>query len=88
MAALHTAINSVQALGKGFDVNCDTRLLYCKGLAGCRVVEIDDDHTRDLRLYDDLVVPDVSMDIKSTQEPVERQSSGVCSFQEVGMFVD
>ncbi|KAI9074915.1 hypothetical protein K1719_043144 [Acacia pycnantha] len=88
MAAVHTAINSVQALGKGFDVNCDTRLLYCKGLAGSRVIEIDDDHPRDLLLYDDLVVPDVSRDIKSTQEPVGRQSSGVCSFQEMVEYIN
>ncbi|XP_028764465.1 MACPF domain-containing protein CAD1 [Neltuma alba] len=88
MAALHTATNSVQALGKGFDVNYDTRLLYCKGLAGSRVIEIDDDHPRNLRLYDDLVVPNVSRDIKSTQEPVVRQSSGVCSFQEMVEYLN
>ncbi|KAK4253395.1 hypothetical protein QN277_010713 [Acacia crassicarpa] len=88
MAAVHTAISSVQALGKGFDVNFDTRLLYCKGLAGSRVIEIDDDHPRDLLLYDDLVVPDVSRDIKSTQEPVGRQSSGVCGFQEMVEYIN
>ena len=59
-AALHTAINSVQALGRGFDVNFDTRLLYCKGVGGSRVVEIDEEYTRDLRLYDILVVKNLS----------------------------
>ncbi|XP_057972866.1 MACPF domain-containing protein CAD1-like [Malania oleifera] len=82
-AALHTALNSVQALGRGFDVNFDTRLLYCKGLTGSRIVEIDEEHTRDLRFYDNLVVPDVSWDIKSFQETGGRQSSGVFSFQEM-----
>ncbi|KHN40622.1 MACPF domain-containing protein CAD1 [Glycine soja] len=82
--ALHTAINAVKALGRGFDVNCDTRLLYCKGVAGSRVVHVDEEHVRDLWLYDDVVVPNVSMDIvKNSQEHVGRRSSGVCSYQEM-----
>lgn len=82
-AAFHNAVYSVQALGRGFDVNFDTRLLYCKGVAGSRIVEVDDEHTKDLWLYDDIVVPNVSRDIKNTQESVGRQGSGVCSFHEV-----
>ncbi|CAN1771950.1 MACPF domain-containing protein CAD1 [Linum perenne] len=82
-AALHTAINSVQALGRGFDVNYDTRLLYCKGVAGSRVVQIDQDHTRDLFLYDDVVVPHVSRDIRNSPGSHGRQSSGVCTFNEM-----
>lgn len=82
-AAVHTAINSVQALGRGFDVNFDTRLLYCKGVGGSRVVEIDNKNTKDLWLYDNLVVPNVSRDIKNSQDTVRRESSGVCSFLEV-----
>ncbi|KAL6987974.1 hypothetical protein U1Q18_013720 [Sarracenia purpurea var. burkii] len=82
-AALHTAMNSVQALGKGFDLNFDTRLLYCKGVGGSRVVEIDEEHTRDLCLYDTFVVPNVSRDIVSNSpETAGRNSSGVCSFLE------
>ncbi|TKY65689.1 MACPF domain-containing protein CAD1 [Spatholobus suberectus] len=84
VAALHTATNAVQALGRGFDVNCDTRLLYCRGVAGSRVVHVDEEHVRDLWLYDDVVVPNVSRDIvKNSQEPVGRHSSGVCSYQEM-----
>lgn len=82
-AALHTAANAVQALGKGFDVNFDTRLLYCKGVAGSKVVEIDEEHKRDLWIYDDLVVPNVSRDIETYQDPVDRIMSGVCSYNEV-----
>ncbi|KAK9291295.1 hypothetical protein L1049_009485 [Liquidambar formosana] len=86
-AALHTAFNAIQALGRGFDVNFDTRLLYCKGVAGSRVVEVDEEHTRDLWLYDSVVVPNVSRDFKNTQETVGRESSGVCTFDEmVGYF--
>lgn len=83
VAALHTATNALQALGRGFDVNFDTRLLYCKGVSGSRLVEIDEEHPRDLCLYEDVVVPNVSRDIGSSPESNERQSSGVCSFQEV-----
>ncbi|KAI3732584.1 hypothetical protein L1987_63790 [Smallanthus sonchifolius] len=82
-AALHTAVESVQALGKGFDVNFDTRLLYCKGVAGSKVVEIDEEHQRDLWIYDDLVVPNVSRDIENNQDEVNRISSGVCSYHEM-----
>ncbi|KAK7294854.1 hypothetical protein RJT34_17751 [Clitoria ternatea] len=84
IAALHTASNAVQALGRGFDVNFDTRLLYCKGIAGSRVVHVDEEHVRDLWLYNDVVVPNVSRDIvKNSQEPFGRHSSGVCSYQEM-----
>ncbi|RDX61790.1 MACPF domain-containing protein CAD1, partial [Mucuna pruriens] len=84
VAALHTATNAVQALGRGFDVNCDTRLLYCKGVAGSRVVHVDEEHARDLWLYDDVVVPNVSRDIvKNSREPAGRHSSGVCSYNEM-----
>lgn len=87
VAAIHTAINSVQALGRGFDVNFDTRLLYCKGAAGSTVVEVDEEHTRDLFLYDNIVVPNVSRDIKNSQESIGRQSSGVCTFHEVRILI-
>nr|XP_016480938.1 PREDICTED: MACPF domain-containing protein CAD1-like isoform X2 [Nicotiana tabacum] len=82
-AAFHTAINAVQALGRGFDVNYDTRLLYCKGVAGSRVVEINEEHTRDLWLYDDVVLPNVSKDIKNFQEPGGRDGTSVCSYNEM-----
>ncbi|KAF8394823.1 hypothetical protein HHK36_018759 [Tetracentron sinense] len=74
---------SIQALGRGFDVNFDTRLLYCKGVAGSRIVEVDEEQTKDLLVYEGMVVPSVSRDIKSSQETVGRQSSGVCSFNEM-----
>ncbi|KAL3531606.1 hypothetical protein ACH5RR_005127 [Cinchona calisaya] len=87
-AALHTAINSVHALGRGFDVNFDTRLLYCKGVAGSGVVEIDADHTRDLCLYDNLMVPNVSRDIInfSVFEAGCRDGFGVCSYNEMAEY--
>ncbi|KAH1266377.1 MACPF domain-containing protein CAD1 [Glycine max] len=83
VAAVHTATNALQALGRGFDVNFDTRLLYCKGVSGSRVVEIDEEHRRELWLYEDVAVPDVSRDIGCYQEAMVRQSSGVRSFKEM-----
>ncbi|XP_059640019.1 MACPF domain-containing protein CAD1-like [Cornus florida] len=82
-SAFHTAISSVESLGRGFDVNFDTRLLYCKGVSGSRVVEIDEEQTKDLWLYDGMVVPNISKDIRNSQEPIGRDSSGVCSFHEM-----
>ncbi|CAK7343594.1 unnamed protein product [Dovyalis caffra] len=82
-AGMHTAMNAVQALGRGFDVNYDTRLLYCKGVAGSKVVEIDQEHSRDLLLYGGIVLPNVSRDIKNSLDPIGRQSSGVCTFHEM-----
>ncbi|KAG6769642.1 hypothetical protein POTOM_025298 [Populus tomentosa] len=82
-AAMHTAMNAVQALGRGFDVNYDTRLLYCKGVTGSKVVEIDQEHARDLLLCGGIVLPNVSRDIKNSLIPSGRQSSGVCTFYEM-----
>ncbi|XP_073281723.1 MACPF domain-containing protein CAD1-like [Primulina huaijiensis] len=82
-AALHTAVNSVEALGRGFDVNYDTRLLYCKGVVGSKIVEIDEELTRNLYLTEDLVVQNVSRDIKNSQEPRDRDGFGVCSYTEM-----
>lgn len=85
-AAMHTAMNSVQALGRGFDVNFDTRLLYCKGLPGSRIVQIDEEHTRNLYLYDDIELPSISRDINRSHGSKSRQSSGVCTFYEVSVL--
>ncbi|KAK4802539.1 hypothetical protein SAY86_000742 [Trapa natans] len=84
--ALHTAVNAVQALGRGFDVNFDTRLLYCKGVAGSRVVQIDEEHTRNLRIGDScLIIPDVSRDIGIDCQfsGERRQQSGICTYDEM-----
>lgn len=85
-AAMHTAMNAVQALGRGFDVNFDTRLLYCKGVVGSRVVQIDEEHTKNLFLYDDIELANVSRDINKSSDPKTRQSSGVCTFYEVSVL--
>ena len=84
--AMHTAMNAVQALGRGFDVNYDTRLLYCKGVTGSKIVEIDEEHGRDIYLDDQTVLSNISRDIKNSQESMGRHSSGVCHFHEVMLW--
>lgn len=81
-AALHTIQSSIQALGRGFDVNHDTRLLYCKGIAGSRLIEVDA-HSRDLAVFDGVVVPNVSRDVKCSYDSGGREGTGACSFYEV-----
>lgn len=82
-AAIRAIRSSIQALGSGFDLNYDTRLLYCKGMAGSRVVVVDEEHLRDEVAFDDVMVPNVSRDVRFSQENGGRQSTVVCSYQEV-----
>lgn len=83
-SALRIIENSIQALGRGFDANCDTRLLYCKGAAGSRVVELDEEHARELPIGEGLVVPNVSRDVRCSIESPGRENFGACGFYEVG----
>lgn len=83
-AALTALSSSIQALGRGFDVTSDTRLLYCKGASGSRLVHVDEGNTRDLAISNGLVVPNVSADVEVSRGKVERETTSVCSFHEVG----
>ncbi|XAR59284.1 hypothetical protein NMG60_11015057 [Bertholletia excelsa] len=85
-ALLTTLCNSIQALGRGFDVTSDIRLLYCKGAPGSRLVEIDEEHTQDLVLSDGLVAPDVSVDIECSREKRADEVIPVCSFHEMAKY--
>ncbi|XP_020681215.1 MACPF domain-containing protein CAD1 [Dendrobium catenatum] len=86
-AAIRTIRSSIQALGSGFDVNCDTRLLYCKGTKSSRIVEVDEEHVRDQIAFDDVLLPEVSRDVRFSQEIGGRQSTVVCSYLEMaGIF--
>ena len=75
--------NSIQALGRGFDVTSDIRLLYCKGAPGSRLVHLDEDHTKNLPLSHDLVIPNVSVDIDWSPGKRGIEMTPVCSFLEV-----
>jgi hypothetical protein len=88
-----TLSNSIQALGRGFDVTSDIRLLYCKGAPGSRLVHLEEDKARDLVPSDGVVVPNVPSDgvvvpnvppdiqCSVGKSAIERKS--VCSFHEV-----
>lgn len=83
--ALSTTLSSsIQALGRGFDVTSDIRLLYCKGAPGSRLVQLDEDHTDDLVLSGRVIVPNVSADIKWSMGNGGIERKSVCSFHEVG----
>lgn len=87
-AALLTVENAIKALGRGFDVNYDTRLLYCKGTSGSRVVHVDEEHTRDLPVLDGLVIPNVPRDVRCSQDisGPYRELTGACSFNEMAEY--
>ncbi|RZC65198.1 hypothetical protein C5167_008886 [Papaver somniferum] len=80
-----TLFNSIQALGRGFDVTSDIRLLYCKGAPGSRLIQIDENHTRDLSIAD-TVFPNVSVDIDYYLGKSFRESTPVCTFHEMAEF--
>ncbi|KMT06557.1 hypothetical protein BVRB_7g157290 [Beta vulgaris subsp. vulgaris] len=80
-AVLYTAINAIQALGRGFDVNFDTRLLYCKGVSGSRILQIDEEPTWDLSLSNNLI--NVPRGIKNESCMAGRESFGICSYDEM-----
>ncbi|XP_074570659.1 MACPF domain-containing protein CAD1-like [Curcuma longa] len=88
-ALIATLTNAVQALGRGFDVTSDARLLYCKGSPGSRLVVLDDASRRSLVIAGggsaggEIVLPDVPLDIKISRERDHREPSGVCSFQQM-----
>lgn len=82
-ALITTLSNSVQALGRGFDVTSDIRLLYCKGAPGSRLVHIDEEHKKDLLIPDGFSIPNVSVDIECSKGKITTETTPVMSFHEV-----
>ncbi|KAK6917748.1 Membrane attack complex component/perforin (MACPF) domain, partial [Dillenia turbinata] len=85
-ALLTTLHNSIQALGRGFDVTSDIRLLYCKGSPSSRLIRLDETDARDLYVSDGLFIPNVSADIDCSQEKKTVESTPVWSFQEMAQY--
>ncbi|OIW14046.1 hypothetical protein TanjilG_11391 [Lupinus angustifolius] len=83
-----TLANSIQALGRGFDVTSDIRLLYCKGAPGSRLVHLDEDHTMDLEIEvsHGVVVPNVSVDIDCSLGKSSVKNIPMCSFFEMAKY--
>ncbi|KAL8108217.1 MACPF domain-containing protein CAD1-like [Apium graveolens] len=86
-ALITTICNSIQALGRGFDVTSDIRLLYCKGTPGGRLVQVSDDGvTKDLVLSDGVVVPNVPVDIDWSRGERALETTPVLSFNEMAIY--
>lgn len=84
--ALTTTLkNSIQALGRGFDVTSDIRLLYCKGAPGSRLIYLDDQNTKELVFSDDgfVSIPNVPVDVEFSKGERTTEATPVCSFYEV-----
>ncbi|KAH6769661.1 MAC/Perforin domain-containing protein [Perilla frutescens var. hirtella] len=79
-----TLCNSIQGLGRGFDVTSDIRLLYYKGAPGSRLVNIDDHQTRNLQISESSLIPNVSVDIECSRgRSFKKEGTPVLSFREV-----
>ncbi|CAN4105686.1 unnamed protein product [Withania somnifera] len=86
-ALITTLSNSIQALGRGFDVTSDIRLLYCKGAPGSRLVHLDEENCVDLLLPDGgLLLPNVSVDIECSQQMRTIEATPVCAFHEMARY--
>ncbi|KAL5577058.1 hypothetical protein UlMin_018757 [Ulmus minor] len=81
-----TLCNSIQALGRGFDVTSDIRLLYCKGAPGSRLVQLDEAQSVDLDLSNGVVVPNVPVDIECSMAKRSTEKVPVCSFHEMAEY--
>lgn len=89
--ALTTTLkSSIQALGRGFDVTSDIRLLYCKGAPGSRLIHLDDEHTRELVFSDDrfVSIPNVSVDIDFSRGERNTEATPIFTFHEVCFCMD
>ncbi|XP_051128667.1 MACPF domain-containing protein CAD1 isoform X2 [Andrographis paniculata] len=82
-ALITTLCNSIQALGRGFDVTSDIRLLYCKGVPGSRLVHIDEEHTRNWEISESCAIPNVSVDIELSKGQNSYENTPVWSFHEM-----
>ncbi|KMS96635.1 hypothetical protein BVRB_8g200980 [Beta vulgaris subsp. vulgaris] len=82
-ALLTTLSNAIQAVGRGFDVTSDIRLLYCKGAPGSRLIHIDEDHIRDIVISNDVVLPNVSVDIECSHGNKSWEATSVWNFHQM-----
>lgn len=79
----NVAVDAAQALGRGFDVTSDFRLGFAKGPAGTRLVDIDETNTHDLFAPGNIVIPNVSVDIRCDKGERTHYTSEVLPFAQV-----
>ncbi|XP_009758720.1 MACPF domain-containing protein CAD1 [Nicotiana sylvestris] len=87
-ALITTLSNSIQALGRGFDVTSDIRLLYCKGTPGSRLVHLDEANRVDLLVPDGVgvLIPNVTADIEISLGMRNIEATPVCTFHEMAKY--
>lgn len=85
-ALMATLSNAIEAIGRGFDVTSDVRLLYCKGSHGCRLIQLDEHNCRDVSISDDLFLPQVSVDIHCSSGTKGFEATPVCGFLEMSEY--
>lgn len=83
-----TLMNSIQALGRGFDVSSDIRLLYCKGASGSPLIHLDHQHTRSLVFSDHpgVEIPNVSVDVDFSKGQRDTEATPVSTFHEMARY--
>ena len=78
------AATAVSVIGAGYDLCKDIRLSACKfGPDGCRLMELDPNHTREVVFPDGVVVPNVPAAVKCHKGERSRIASEVLSFNQV-----
>ncbi|KAL0910556.1 hypothetical protein M5K25_021550 [Dendrobium thyrsiflorum] len=85
-ALIATLSNAVEALGRGFDVTADSRLLYCKGAPGSRLVRLDEAVSSDFAVSKFGVgLAGVPADVDIVRGRSGRETTPVCSFREMAI---
>ncbi|ERN06771.1 hypothetical protein AMTRI_Chr06g174140 [Amborella trichopoda] len=79
-------VRAVESLGRGFDLTCDFRLKFAKGLE--RLVELDDQNLRDISIPGGPTIRNVSSDIKCDKGDRLRFRSDVLEFNQMSELLN
>ncbi|XP_059653588.1 MACPF domain-containing protein At4g24290-like [Cornus florida] len=84
VSAPEAANVAIQSIGRGYDISLDLRLKYCKGDSiNARLIEVDEDHGREVVLPGGISIPNVPKSIKCDKGERTRFRSDVLSFQQM-----
>ena len=78
-----TAVQAVEALGRGFDFTCHFRLKFCKGNSRSRLVVLEEERKRDIVIPGGPLIQNVSTDIKCDKGEWTRFKSDISKFNKV-----
>lgn len=82
------AARAVQSLGLGFDLTSDFRLRFAKGSPGDRLVEVDEENTRDVVIPGGVFIRGVSKDIQCDKGDRIRYKSDVLEFNQMSELLN